>query len=101
MKKLSINNIWNVDICCTVLSLLLLRECKAAQDARASQQNREVKLSSQLQPALPVATITEAIMPCAPFIREPNQPACPSPFLIVRKDQWTVEAAKKAPLALA
>lgn len=66
---------------------------KAAQDAQASQQNREVKLNTQLQPALPAATITEAIIPCAPLIREPNHPDHPAPFLIVRKDQWTVEAA--------
>lgn len=69
------------------------RQQKVWKAAQASQQNREVKVSPQLPPALPAAVITEAITPCAPLIRETHQPEHLPPFLIVRKDRWTVEAA--------
>jgi len=72
---------------------------QAAQDPNAAQK-QAVKLNSQLQPALPAVAITEAITPCAPLIREPSQTEHPSPFLIVRKDRWTVEAANGCDPAL-
>lgn len=70
------------------------RVWKAAQDAEDLRERQTVKLSSQTQPGLSVPSIIEAGIPFMARVRGSEHQGHTSPSLIIRKDQWIVEAAE-------